>query len=1363
MATDYIIADHQAWLGYLQPDGLVVSPAALSDSQVIVDRNAGPLQRQYLEHVETVEAGHGETIHQLRDLASFLREFLEWPADALVTAAKGDIPEALTVPLPEFGETLAPDFALRALLADGGPEQWLLMIKEVAPDVDLDERTTPLESRWSASPAQRFERLLRDSRIPIGLISNRRMIRLIYAPRGENAGSLTFPVGAMGEVAGRLILSAFHTLLGRFSLFNAPSEARLPALLARSRDYQARVSGKLAEQVLEALYELLRGFQAANDKSKGALLASVLASDPDQIYRGLLTTLMRLVFLLFAEDRGLMPLSGLYQRNYALHGLFERLRADAERYPDTMDQRYGAWAQLLAVFRVVHSGCRQAQMQIPARSGYLFDPNRFPFLEGYATEQEPRVLPLVADGVVYRVLHKLLILDGERLSYRTLDVEQIGSVYETMMGFRLQQVRGPSIALKPAKAHGAPAVIEIANLLAVKPKDRAKWLKEQADHTLPAAAAKELEAAQSSEAALEALHKRIARNATPAPVPPGGLVLQPTDARRRSGSHYTPRGLTEPIVRTTLEPILEQLGPSPAPAQVLELKVCDPAVGSGAFLVEACRQLAEHLVAAWHAHGELPAIPPDEDEVLLARRLVAQRCLYGVDRNPMAVDLAKLSLWLATLAKDHPFTFLDHSLRAGDSLVGLTRQQIEALDWAPDGDRRMTFGQDELLRRISAATSRRREILTAGDQLIPQDKAQRLRAADEALEPVREAGDLVLAAFFAEAKDKARRKKLVVLRDLAGASLSRELFSKSPVEILERLEAERNALRGGELPVSPFHWEIEFPEVFVGERPGFDAIVGNPPFVGGRRIIAANGAAYVDWLKTTHVESHGNADLVSHFFRRAFGLLRYGGCLGLIATNTIAQGDTRASGLTWIVKNQGTIYSATKRLKWPGQAAVVVSVVHIIKDNFARRCRLDGRPVEQITSFLFHAGGNDDPLPLADNEGKSFVGCYVLGMGFTFDDTDKKGLANSREDMRRLIEKDPHNAERIFPYIGGEELNDSPTQSHHRYVISFGDMPLCREVRPEGTWSDAEEEQRKAWRRVGIVPPDYPGEVAADWPDLLAVVEAKVKPERTRRKPDGSFALRSPLPLRWWQFADKRPELTSRLTRVASAIVVCQTGKFFSFARLRSDMVFSHKTIVFPVDSLGLFAVLQSRIHEAWAVFFGSSMKDDPVYAPSDCFETFPLPNQALVPSTLDEVGRQFDEFRAELMLREGEGLTDTSNRFHDPNERSADILRLRDLHTEMDRAVLDAYGWTDIPTDCEFILDYEDEDEESSRRKKPWRYRWPDEVRDEVLARLFRLNGERAREEELAGLRVGSRLSHATNAGDTEGDAVFDDETDGL
>jgi type I restriction-modification system DNA methylase subunit len=185
-----------------------------------------------------------------------------------------------------------------------------------------------------------------------------------------------------------------------------------------------------------------------------------------------------------------------------------------------------------------------------------------------------------------------------------------------------------------------------------------------------------------------ALRPVIDEAATPDLVPKGAMVLQPSEERRRSGSHYTPRALTEPIVRTTLEPILARLrgadGRAPRPEHILDLEVCDPAMGSGAFLVEACRQLGDALVESWHAHGEVPTIPSDEREDIFAMRLVAQRCLYGVDRNPVAVDLAKVSLWLVTLAKDHPLTLVDHALRHGDSLVGLSRQQIEAFHW--DGE-----------------------------------------------------------------------------------------------------------------------------------------------------------------------------------------------------------------------------------------------------------------------------------------------------------------------------------------------------------------------------------------------------------------------------------------------------------------------------------------------------------------------------------------------------------------------------------------------------------------------------------------------------------------------------------------------------
>ena len=262
-------------------------------------------------------------------------------------------------------------------------------------------------------PDRRMGSFSASTRDAVGLVA--RISR--NAPPKENSGTLRFKVGEMNEVSGRLILGAFHLLLNSWTLFIAPSEARLPALLQRSRDYQASVSEVLAEQVLHALYELLRGFEAADGRVKGALLRELAAKDPHNIYGGLVTVLLRLVFILFAEDRGLLPLSGLYVRHYSVRGLFERLRNDAEQYPDTMDHRFGAWPQLLALFRIIHGGCEYSEIKMPARAGHLFDPDRYPFLEGRASLRDPvGALPLVSDGTLHRILEKLCILEGERVS-----------------------------------------------------------------------------------------------------------------------------------------------------------------------------------------------------------------------------------------------------------------------------------------------------------------------------------------------------------------------------------------------------------------------------------------------------------------------------------------------------------------------------------------------------------------------------------------------------------------------------------------------------------------------------------------------------------------------------------------------------------------------------------------------------------------------------------------------------------------------------------------------------------------------------------------------------------------------------------
>ena len=356
---------------------------------------------------------------------------------------------------------------------------------------------------------------------------------------------------------------------------------------------------------------------------------------------------------------------------------------------------------------------------------------------------------------------------------------------------------------------------------------------------------------------------------------------------------------------------------------------------------------------------------------------------------------------------------------------------------------------------------------------------------------------------------------------------------------------------------------------------------------------------------------------------------------------------------------------------------------------------LDSREVETISAFLFYDGGHDDPERLATNARKSFGGSYPFGMGFTFDDTDSKGIATPISKMLKLIKKDRCNQEVIFPYIGGAEVNNSPVQVHHRYVINFGK-------------SDEEE----CWE---------------SYPELMAIVNEKVKPQRLSQ--NDQIAKK-----KWWQFKRLSPELNAAISGLDRVLVIPRTSNTQAMTFLPSGMIFDQSLVVFPFTTFSAFTVLQSQCHQLWSAFFGSSMKDDPVYTPSDCFETFPFPENWETQAGLEAAGKEYYEFRAALMIRNDEGLTKTYNRFQDPEERDIEIAKLRELHAAMDRAVLDAYGWCDIPTDCEFLLDYEIDEEEWGRRKKPWRYRWPDEVRDEVLARLLALNAERAREERLAG-----------------------------
>jgi len=1331
---------HQEWLGYVQPVGLVVSTPAMLQAQCYVNKNIMEEHTRFLSCLPT--DNDEQVVGELRDLPGFFQSVLEWSEEDLVRVPQKDSLttdlEMLEVVLPQYNETLRPSYAVPVFKPEDDENPWMILIKEHSVGTDLDEPSeTDSAKNWGAPPQAKFERLLRETSVPIGLLSNGEQLRLVYSPRGETSGYATFNVAEMAQVNGRPIFAALHMLF------------------ENSRKYQNTVSTELAEQVLAALYELMRGFQAANDASKGKLLKEPLKNEPNHVYSGLLTVLMRLVFILYAEDRNLLSSSDVYSNHYSVTGLFNRLREEAGRYPDTMYQRFGAWSQLVTLFQLIFKGGQHGDFKLRGRSGYLFDPDRYPFLEGrqrFAQSQDGDTengntdlevyFPRISDGVVFHVLQNLLILNGERLSYRSLDVEQIGSVYETVMGFNLDVATGSSRAIKPVKSNGAPATIDLDQLLEEAPKDRAKWLKEQTDQKLGTADLKKLKEADSVDALIDALDKKLAKAVTPLTVPKGAIVLQPSDERRRSGSHYTPRSLTEPIVRTTLEPILKQLVEkevsevwqptaedkrrytkgqielriersqrsigyaeasveigTPHPQQILDLKVCDPAMGSGAFLVEACRQLGDELMKSWHAHEMVPDdIPPDEDEVLYARRLVAQRCLYGVDKNPMAVDLAKLSLWLVTLAKDHAFTFLDHSFRHGDSLVGLTREQIIGFHW--DVKKQKKFGEELIQKRLDRALEARAKILNAREDVTHKDQEKRLAVADEAVDVIRTLGDACVSCFFAEPKKKAREEEVDRVFALAQVWLESFRTDKADVESRHSLHLAAARLRDSsqEHLVPAFHWEIEFPEVFSRENSGFDAFVGNPPFLGYKNITGSLGNSYFDWMVEVFSEGGGSADLCAYFFRRAYALLGGKRTLGLIATNTIAQGDTRKAGVQQIVKHGGSIYNATKRLDWAGVAAVRVSVVHIAKafpaDKIPVLC-LDGKAVEAINSYLTPHGEFTDPVQLQVNKGQYFFGSTMLGKGFVL----------QPEEARELLAENEKNGDCVLPYLSGKDINNNPSHLASRFAINFGSRTL---------------------------------EEASKYKSLMTIVRERVKPDRDKLRLDNSSARQRRE--RWWRYAGLAENLYQAIEHLDRCIVTsAMASKYLSFSFQTENVLYSNALLVFPRSEYAYFASLQSRLHEEWTRFFSSSMKDDIRYSASDSFETFPFPINWMDCVMLESSGQRYYEHRASIMLENDQGLTDTYNLFHDQSENDEGVLELRHLHFLMDEAVLRAYGWDDLAESatCEFLLDYEEEEDDTlpsgkkkSKKKKPWRYRWPDDFRDEVLARLLELNEQRHKEE---------------------------------
>ncbi|MDM3853378.1 MAG: hypothetical protein PT120_00230 [Aphanizomenon gracile PMC649.10] len=462
--------------------------------------------------------------------------------------------------------------------------------------------------------------------------------------------------------------------------------------------------------------------------------------------------------------------------------------------------------------------------------------------------------------------------------------------------------------------------------------------------------------------------------------------------------------------------------------------------------------------------------------------------------------------------------------------------------------------------------------------------------------------------------------------------------------------------------------------------------------MGGKKITGSLGTEYRDFIvKWLANDKKGNADFCAYFFLKAKDLLNENGGFGLIATNTISQGDTREVGLDQLIEDC-TIYRAVPSRTWPGIASLEVAYVWLRKGSWNGDFILDEKPVNGITAFLTNPGKiSGNPYQLAANRDKSFQGSIVLGMGFVL----------TPEEAQTLIEKDAKNKDVLFPYLNGEDLNTNPDQSPSRWVINFKDWPL-----------DAEHDDPKN-------PKGKP--YASDYPDCLAIIEEKVKPERTRLNEKGEFALRKPLPQKWWIYADKRPALYSAIAKMERVLVIPETTKFYNFSFIPSNIVFSHATRVLTFVNVQDFSLLNSTLHIIWADLYSSTLETRLKYITSDCFETFPFPTST---ANLEEIGEKYYTHRQKIMLTRQEGLTKTYNRFHNPDETNPDIEQLRTLHIEMDNAVAAAYGWEDIELDHDF-----------HETKQGIRFTICENARREILDRLLQLNHQRYAEEVAEGL----------------------------
>jgi hypothetical protein len=1148
----------------------------------------------------------------------------------------------------------------------------------------LDKR--PENKQLRVSPHAMLQEYLNYSEHLYGLVTNGRQLRLLRdASRITRLSYVEFNLEKLMEED---LYSDFVILYRVLHASRMPKKIDQGAESIIEKYHQeglaagSTIRSKLGDAVKEAILRLANGF--INHPNNTAVREAVASGsfNAEEYYRHQLRIIYRLLFLFVIEERNLVyadsktPETKRFNQIYFNYYSLLRLRKLAKKLlPPEASRHYDLWQGLISTFSLFENEEIGKKLGIMALQGDLFGYHAISG-NGYDLHQ-----CYLSNAVLLNIIKSLSYFENDNgvliaVNYGGLDVEEFGSVYEGLLELKLE--------------------------------------------------IKKIEGSDQYSCSFDT-----------------------SNERGKSGSHYTPEELVQPLIKHSLEYLIDdrvklyqqkKASKEATVQSLLNLKIADVACGSGHILLSAARRLALEI-----ARVQTEEEQPNPVAIRKAMKDVVRNCIYGVDKNPLAVELCKIALWLEAYNPGEPINFLDHHIKCGDAIVGLAQRSElengiadEAFKKLPGDDKDIAKAwRDKNVKERKERTAKALQ-LKAEFEKSTQNSVQEVMAEYKTFTQMRETTPEEIERKAKAYKKFIDSKGFTFLKAIADTQVAQFFIPKTEANkdylmtdadyrlILSGYKGWQNRKVAKATAVAHeqrfFHWFIEFPEVF-GEG-GFDCVLGNPPFLGDRRLKEAYGEEFLEWIRFKFTDG-ATVDLVVYFLIRINSILRSNAFQSLISTNTVAQGKARELGLEKIIANGSVLNHAIKGMKWPGLAAVEVSLITIYKGKWSGQFYLNGKPTEQISPFLDEGDNTGTPFPLNINDGKSFQGSIILGKGFVLEPSEASELFNEDEKNKTVI----------HPYLNGDDLNNNPDQSPSRFVINFF---------------------------------DWPEEKAATYKHPYNILFERVKPERQRWKEDkdgnpivGEYALRHPLPEKWWQHCEKRPALYNAIKEVNRVLVSCRVSKYVNQSFVDVGAVFDVATSVVIRSEYWEYAFLQSSLHDHWAWKYASTLESRIRYVNVDCIDTYPILNELSkeLKGRLEAIGESYHEHRRQLMLGMQLGLTKTYNYFHsnaitkwtvNENDKQVSalrkhlektsnsisfseailgILKLRELHLQMDEAVLEAYGWSDIQLQHDFHeVDYLPENDRIRFTIHPV-------ARKEVLKRLLELNHKIHEEEVKAGL----------------------------